>query len=204
MAKKKKGILRNADYYSRVIGTEWRKSVEAVIEVGRLLMQAKRLCEHGEFLRMFKGSENAVLVPVPFTANTAEILMKVAAHPVLSKSEFVQSLPQSWGTLYELTKLDDEQILAGIKSGEITPDMTRAEASALRADPIEKPEQPPHEEMVAAVKNAVTKFVGRLTTPEQFMYVRSRLERMLDFLSEMEAEHGSGRSRKKTAAASSR
>jgi hypothetical protein len=54
--------------------------------------------------------------------------------------------------------------------------------------------------MADAVKNAVTKFVGRLTTAEQFLYVRSRLERMLDFLSEMEAEHGSGRSRKKTAA----
>lgn len=204
MAKNKKGILHNADYYSRVICTEWRKSVEAVVEVGRLLIQAKHLCEHGEFLRLFKGHNNAVSKPVPFGERTAERVMCVAMHPVISNPTHASDLPQSWGTLYELTKLDGEQILAGIKAGEITPDMTRAQASALRSDPVEKPEQPPHEEMADAVKNAVTKFVGRLTTPEQFMYVRSRLERMLDFLSEMEAERGSGRSRKKTAAASSR
>lgn len=82
------------------------------------------------------------------------------------------------------------------------------QAAALRlaaecsADPVEKPEKPPHEEMAAAVKDAVTKFVGRLTTPEQFMYVRRRLERMLDFLSEMEAEHGVRRSGTKTTRAS--
>lgn len=203
MAKNKKGILHNADYYSRVICTEWRKSVEAVVEVGRLLMQAKRLCEHGEFLRLFKGSVNAVSDPVPFGIHTADRLMAIAAKPALADCAHAHTLPQSWATLYELTKLDDEQIVSGIKAGEITPDMTRAEASALRSDPVEKPEQPPHEEMADAVKNAVTKFVGRLTTPEQFLYVRSRIERMLDFLSEMEAEHGSGRSRKKTAAASS-
>jgi hypothetical protein len=130
--------------------------------------------------------------------------MELAVHPVLSDRKFVSDLPQSWGSLYELTKLEDEQIIAGIKAGEITADMTRADAAALRSDPVKKPEQPPHEEMADAVKNAVTKFVGRLTTPEQFLYVRSRLERMLDFLSEMEADRGSGRSRKKTAAASSR
>jgi len=189
-----------AEYWAPRINAEWRKSVEGILNVGRQLIAAKESCEHGEFLRLFKGHENAVSDPVPFGEDAAQQLMKVASNPVISNTEFVRHLPQSWGTLYELTKLDDEQIVAGIKAGEITPDMTRAEASALRADPIEKPEQPPHEEMAAAVKNAVTKFVGRLTTPEQFMYVRSRLERMLEFLSEMEAEHGSGRSGKTTAA----
>lgn len=194
----------NAEYWAPRITAEWRKSVEGILHVGRQLIAAKEACEHGEFLRLFNGHDNAVSDPVPFSESTAERLMSVASHGVLSNPAHVQDLPQSWGTLYELTKLDDEQILAGIKSGEITPEMTRAQASALRSDPVKKPEQPPHEEMADAVKNAVTKFVGRLTTPEQFMYVRSRLERMLDFLSQMEAEHGSGRSRKKTAASSSR
>jgi hypothetical protein len=155
-------------------------------------------------VRLFKGSVNAVKEPVPFVIHTADRLMAIAVKPAIADCAHAHNLPLSWVTLYELTKLDDEQIVAGIKSGEITPEMTRAEASALRSDPVKKPEQPPHEEMADAVKNAVTKFVGRLTTPEQFLYVRSRLERMLDFLSEMEADRGSGRSRKKTAAASSR
>ena len=189
-----------AEYWAPRINAEWRKSVEGILNVGQQLIAAKEACEHGEFLRLFKGHENAVSEPVPFSVSSADKLMSVASCEAFANSELVPNLPQSWGTLYELTKLDDEQIVAGIKAGEITPDMTRADAAALRADPVEKPEQPVHEEMVDAVKNAITKFVGRLTTPEQFMYVRSRLERMLEFLSEMEAEHGGGRSRKTTAA----
>jgi hypothetical protein len=193
-----------ANYWAPRINAEWRKSVEGVLNVGRQLIAAKEACEHGEFLRLFKGHENAVSSPVPFSRQTGEQLMAIAMCEPIANCQHVSNLPQSWGTLHELTKLEDEQIIAGIKAGEITPDMTRAEASALRSDPVEKPQQPPHEEMADAVKNAVTKFVGRLTTAEQFLYVRSRLERMLEFLSEMEADRGSGRSRKKTAAASSR
>lgn len=191
-----------ADYWAPRINAEWRKSVDGILNVGRELIAAKKSCEHGEFLRLFKGHDDAVSDPVPFGEDAAERLMKVASHPVLSNSDQSRNLPQSYQTLYELAKLDEEQIVAGIKAGEITPDMTRAEASALRADPVEKPEQPAHEEMAAAVKNAVTKFVGKLTTPEQFLYVRRRLERMLEFLSEMEAEHGVRRSGKKTTRAS--
>lgn len=193
---------KKADYWAARINAEWRRSVDGILAVGRQLIAAKQACEHGEFLRLFKGHVNAVGEPVPFSESTAERLMSVASHDVLSNPAHVQDLPQSWGTLYELTKLDDAQIIAGIKAGEITPGMTRAEASALRADPIEKPEQPPHEEMAAAVKNAVTKFVGKLTTPEQFLYVRSRLERVLEFLLEIEDEHGVRRSREKTSSAS--
>lgn len=189
-----------AEYWAPRINAEWRKSVEGILNVGRQLIAAKESCKHGEFLRLFKGHENAVSEPVPFGVRYGEMLMSVASNPVISNAKNSSYLPNSAYTLYQLTKLDDEQIAAGIKAGEITPEMTGAEASALRADPVEKPEQPPHEEMAAAVKNAVTKFVGRLTTPEQFTFVRSRLEQMLEFLSEMEAEHGSGRARKKTAA----
>lgn len=188
-----------AEYWAPRINAEWRKSVEGILNVGRQLIAAKESCEHGEFLRLFKGHENAVSDPVPFGERSAEMLIAIAGNQVISNPKFVSDLPQSWGTLYELSKLEDEQIVNGIKAGEITPDMTRAEAAALRADPVEKPEQPPHEEMADAVKNAVTKFVGRLTTPVQFAYVRQRLESLLDFLSEQEAEHGSRRPRKATA-----
>jgi hypothetical protein len=188
-----------AEYWAPKIHGEWRKSIEGILGVGRQLIAAKEACEHGEFLRLFKGHGNPVSDPVPFTANTGEILMRIASNKVLAKSEIAQSLPQSWYTLYELTKLDDETLLAGIKSGEITPETTRAQAAALHSDPVEKAEKPPHEEMASAVKNAVTKFVGQLTTHEQYLYVRRRIEQLLEFLAEMEAENGVGRSRKTTA-----
>lgn len=179
-----------AEYWAPRINAEWRKSVEGVLGVGRQLIAAKEACEHGEFERMFKGSDNAVSAPVPFGIHTADRLMAIAAKPAIADCAHAHTLPQSWATLYELTKLDDEQILAGIKSGEITPDMTRADAHALRSDVIEKPETPPHEEMAAAVKNAVTKFLRQLTTAEQYSYVRTRIEQILEFMAEMEKENG--------------
>lgn len=191
-----------ADYWAPRINAEWRKSVEGILSVGRQLIAAKEACEHGEFLRLFKGHESAVSEPVPFSVSSADKLMSVASCEAFANSEFVPNLPQSWGTLYELTKLDDEQIVAGIKAGEITPDMTRAEAAALRADPVDKPAMPAHEQMADAVEATVAKFIGRLTSPQEFLYVRRRLERLLDFLTEEENGHGIGRSRKKTAGAS--
>lgn len=127
----------HADYWAPRINAQWQKSVEGIINVGRQLIAAKEACEHGEFLRLFKGHEIAVSEPVPFGERSAEMLMEVAGNKVISNPKFVSDLPQSWGTLYELTKLNDEQIVAGIKAGEITPEMTRSQAAKLHADPID-------------------------------------------------------------------
>jgi hypothetical protein len=178
----------SARYWAPRINAEWRKSVESVVNVGRELIAAKQACEHGEFLRLFKGNESAVSKPVPFGERTAEMLMAIAGNAVLSNPKHASVLPQSWYTLYELTRMDDEQLVAGIKAGEITPETTRAGALALRADPIARIETAVHEVMADAVKNAVTKFAGQLTTHEQFHYVRERLASLLDFLAHLEAE----------------
>jgi len=188
-----------AEYWAPKIHGEWRKSIEGILGVGRQLIAAKEACEHGEFLRLFKGQENAIKDPLPWGDKTAQRLMAIASSGVLSNGAHAHHLPCEWTTLYELTKLHDETLIAGIKSGEITPETTRAQAAALHADPVEKPEKPPHEEMASAVKNAVTKFVGQLTTHEQYLYVRRRIEQLLEFLAEMEAENGVGRSGKTTA-----
>lgn len=177
-----------ADYWAPRINAQWQKSVEGIVGVGRQLIAAKEACEHGEFARLFKGHANVVQDPVPFTLNTAERLMRVARHPVLSNRAHGQSLPQSWRTLYELSQLDDDTLAAGIKAGEITPETTRSQAAALRADPIERLEEAVHEAMAKAMKDAVTKFIGHLTTPSQFAYVLSRLDRLSRFISEHQAE----------------
>lgn len=190
-----------AEHWAPRITAAWQKSHERTIALGNELIAAKAACGHGEFLRIFKGNENAVSEPVPFGERYGEMLIAVASNSVLSNPKHAADLPCSASTLYELTKIDNEQLIAGIKAGEITPDMTRADAAALRADPVEKPQQQPHEEMADAVKNVVTKFVGKLTTKQQFDYVRQRIEALLDFLSHQEQEHGSGRSAKKTAEA---
>jgi len=51
--------------------------------------------------------------------------MAIAKHPVLSKSAHGPTLPPSWRSLYELTKVEPKRLTAAFKDGEITPDMSR-------------------------------------------------------------------------------
>jgi hypothetical protein len=192
MANKKRGLLHDAAYYAAAINTEWRKSVEGVLEAGRLLIQAKEKCEHGEFLRLFKGHDKAVSNPVPFGDRSARMLMELAAHPVISNRKFISDLPQSWGTLYELTKLDDETLIAGIKAGEITPETTRAQVAAMVADPIEKPERELCVVVSEAFRTVYAKYAPKLDEASR-LYVIERLESLVDLLKQEGSANGSRR-----------
>jgi hypothetical protein len=192
MARKKSGLLHDARYYAAAINAEWRKSVEGILEVGKLLIQAKKQCEYGEFLRLFKGHEDAVSEPVPFCRESAFKLIAVAEHEVLANVAHVQHLPQSWGTLYELAKLEGQQIIAGIKAGEITPDMTRAEASSLRADPIDKPDRELCVVVAEAFRSVYAKYSQKLDGDSR-SYVIERLETLLELLKQEGSEDGSRR-----------
>lgn len=100
------------------IGAAWRRSVQAILESGQLLIDAKAVLAHGEFQQMIERQ-------LPFTASTARRLMAVARDPRLAKPEHVHALPPSWGTLYEITKLGDDAFAQAIESGTIRPDMQR-------------------------------------------------------------------------------
>jgi N6-adenosine-specific RNA methylase IME4 len=96
----------------------WRASVTAIVDVGRLLMDAKAALPHGSFGQMIE-------LDLPFTARTAQMLMAIAADPRLTNPKHVSHLPASWGTLYEISKLDDRQFNDAIADGTIKPDMDR-------------------------------------------------------------------------------
>jgi hypothetical protein len=105
----------------------WRASVEAILEVGRLLIAAKEALPHGQFGPMIKSE-------LPFTESTAQRLMTIAADQRLSNPAHVQHLPPSWGTLYELTKLPDDEFEAKISDGTIRPDMMRRDLAPPKAE----------------------------------------------------------------------
>lgn len=116
------------------INARWRQSRENIIETGRLLLDAKAACPHGSF-------ENEVMTRLHFSPNVAQRLMAIARDPRLSNPAHVQLLPPSWGTLYELTKLSDEEFDRGVQEQIIRPDMERKEVEILRPIPHrERPE----------------------------------------------------------------
>ena len=112
--------ITGADAWARRIGGAWQKSIDAIFETGRLIVDAKAALPHGEF-------EDLVEAKLPFSGSTARRLMMIAKDDKLANRAHAHVLPSSWATLYELTKLDTETFERRIKEGTIRPDMQRRE-----------------------------------------------------------------------------
>jgi Protein of unknown function (DUF3102) len=137
------GIIESAALPSGHPGTEarvwaaritecWRSSVEGILRTGRLLIEAKANLPFGEFGRMIESD-------LPFGERTAQRLMAIGQDNRLSNPTHVSLLPASWGTLYELTKLSDEEFSSAVQQRVIRPDMLRGEAEVIR--PLTKESQ---------------------------------------------------------------
>jgi N6-adenosine-specific RNA methylase IME4 len=102
-----------------------KQAIEAWIKAGDDLIAAKAQLEHGEFLAMVEDD-------LPFTKRTAQMLMKIARDPRLKSEPGGSHLPPSWRTLYELTRLGDQEFNRLLEEGVIRPDMQRQEISKAR------------------------------------------------------------------------
>jgi N6-adenosine-specific RNA methylase IME4 len=108
--------------WANLIQAAWQESVRAIIETGRLIEQAKKALTDGDFDGMVKAS-------LPFATNTAYRLMAISRDPKILRS--MQILPPHWRTLYELTKLSDDQFKDAADAGTINPEMARGDISTL-------------------------------------------------------------------------
>jgi hypothetical protein len=111
--------------WAKRVGDAWNTMIEGVLAAGKALIEAKAALAHGDFGEMIKSD-------LPFSASTAQMLMKIARTPELAKTQNIQLLPPHWGTLYELTKLKPETLSAAIAEGRVRPDMERKDAVVLR------------------------------------------------------------------------
>jgi hypothetical protein len=119
------GNTRSQSFWATAIRDSWQKSTAGIIETGALLLQAREQLNRDVFNAMW----------LPFGRRTAQRLMAIAGHPILSNATHVSRLPPSWGTLYELTKLREEVLLAKIEDGTVNPGMERKDATALLNNP---------------------------------------------------------------------
>jgi hypothetical protein len=112
-----------------------KQTVHAFLKLGRTLLAAKKALPHGEFLKMIEHD-------LPFTASTAQRLMKIADDLKLANAARVRLLPAAWGTLYELTKVPEKPFAQAITSGAVHPAMTRQDA--IRLVTVSAADKPPH------------------------------------------------------------
>ena len=120
--------------WARQISAAWRASIEAIFECGRLLIAAKDALDHGEFTKMVERD-------LPFGKRTAQRLMAIARDTRLTNPTHASLLPQSWMTLYELTRLSDDAPAREHRS-DIAEMVGRWEYAERRASTIASPFEP--------------------------------------------------------------
>jgi hypothetical protein len=115
------------------INAAWQQGVEAVIETGLRIIDAREGLEHGEFEKMVRND-------LHISPGTARKLLAVASNKVIANRSHVNDLPASWGTLYELTSAEHKglDLEAAIKSGAIHPKMERKDVKALLPPPPQR------------------------------------------------------------------
>lgn len=117
---------RSPQEWGAIVRADLGRSVQGVLDAGRHLREAKEQLGHGEW-------EPWLQAEVGITRQSAARLMEVSRHPAISNGTHVFQLPPSWGTLYELSRLDPPQLEQAIADGEVTPTLERKAAKALVA-----------------------------------------------------------------------
>jgi Protein of unknown function (DUF3102) len=120
MRRRREPAFLSARYAHQITACQ-RKSVESIIECGRLLIEAKDELKHGEFLKMIENN-------LPFKRSTAQALMRIASDGGITKNQHVGCLPAHWSTLIILAQLPDAAFEARIADGTIHPGLERRPA----------------------------------------------------------------------------
>jgi hypothetical protein len=105
-------------YYVAWIKSEWRTATASLIETGRILIEAKKNLDHGEFGPMIRTK-------LPFGERTAEKLMAIARHPIISNPTHESHLPPRQEALYLMTRLPLEELEKMLADGTINPNTER-------------------------------------------------------------------------------
>jgi hypothetical protein len=95
---------QTATDFAGKVNASWRKSVDAIIETGELLDEAKTKFRRNEM--MWSSFMNSL----PFGIRTVEMLINIAKHKsLLLNPKIHNQLPASWGTLHELVSVGSSQ-----------------------------------------------------------------------------------------------
>jgi len=143
------------DYWVGRIRPTLGTAAAAMVLAGADLNEAKKAIGHGGF--------GQLLDELDIEPRMAQRLMAIARHRVLADPTHGSHLPPSWRTLSELARLDDEELVGAINEGLVHPEMTRAEAAALRPAPPSSEQEPlsEHEQARLAHCEAIIAAAGQ-------------------------------------------
>ena len=114
--------------WETILNQAYGRGVEATIQTGQQLMNAKLALGHGAFGALFAPGR------LKFSQRRAEMFMLIARCPVLADPKNFSNLPVSWSVLHALSKVLPEALTAAIANGQIGPETTLKQARALASE----------------------------------------------------------------------
>jgi len=114
------------DGYVAEISRLWGEAKEKFLAIGEYLLMAKDRLPHGEYEEMIRSR-------LPFNPATAHKMRQVADAVRKSRIERAE-LPHSYTTAYELTTLDDRELVVARQRNLVRPDVLRRDILAFRAE----------------------------------------------------------------------
>ena len=117
-------LSRTGKEYAREIKEAWQEALDSILEVCRILVEAKDTLEAADYNTLINAH-------LPFTRRTAERLVRIGVDKRLTAKKHRKVLPPHWGSLYELTQLDDDSFDESVDKGEIFADMERKDVTSL-------------------------------------------------------------------------
>lgn len=124
LAKISKPNTRSREQWAEVIGADWRRSIDSIIQTGRDLIAAKEELPHGEFMKLVEQD-------LPFDPSAARRLMAIAEHPLIGKRANTHDLPARLSVLFEISALSEEEFADAEEKGLITPSLKVKPARAI-------------------------------------------------------------------------
>jgi hypothetical protein len=109
--------------FATKIAAAWHRSLEGVIEAGRLWAEAKNTLTRPELTELKATTQ--------FSDATVSKLISIAKDRRITDPKYQALLPNSYGTLYELTHLSHSEFESAAREGVLRPDIERDEVSAL-------------------------------------------------------------------------
>jgi hypothetical protein len=113
---------RLEDLLAERFNAAWRQSVLGIIEAGRILREAREKLPRGRFVPWVKERLGR-------TRRTADVLIAIAEDPRIENHS--SQMPASWRTLYDISRLGDEEFYRLLADGTINPDMQRSGSQQL-------------------------------------------------------------------------
>lgn len=107
----------------------WSEARDSFISIGRALISLEETLSKTEFQRLRSGSERVF----PFSEATATQFRQIARAVDNGRLPY-EACPGSYGTAYQITLLDDEQLALARDRGLLRADVTRREITLLRQE----------------------------------------------------------------------